>query len=49
MLEEPSIPTLAGIRKLDIIVAKGGQATVIDITIVTDNASLDHAHDMKVE
>ena len=46
VLVEPSIPTLAGIRKPDIIAAKGGQAMVIDVTIVADNASLNHAHDI---
>ena len=36
------LPTLEGIRKPAIIVAKNGQATVIDVTIVADNASLNH-------
>ena len=49
VLDEPWTPTLAGISKPDNIVAKSGLATVLDITYVADNASLNHSHDMKVE
>ena len=49
VLEEPSIPTDAGIRKPDIVAFRNGIAYVVDVTIVADNAVLDHAHLEKVK
>ena len=44
VLEEPSIPTEAGIRKPDVVAFRDGVAYVVSVTIVADNAVLDHAH-----
>ena len=41
---EPAIPTPAGIRKLDLVLVRDGDLTILDVTIVTDNADLDKAH-----
>ena len=41
---ETAIPTPAGIRKPDLVLACGGDLTILDLTIVADNADLDKAH-----
>lgn len=47
--QEPSIPTPAGLRRPDLIVYKPGLiATVMDVTVVSDNANLDESHEKKV-
>ena len=50
MLLEPTIPTLAGIRKPDLVVSQGGKAIVLDSTVVADAgaANLTTAYDRKV-
>ena len=44
---EPAIPTPAGIRKTDLVLACDGDLTILDVTIVADNADLDKAHHNK--
>ena len=46
---EPAIPTPAGIRRPDLVVSRGSAVTVIDVTIVADNADLARAHGSKWE
>ena len=50
VLLEPTIPTLAGIRKPDLVVSQGGKAIVLDSTVVADAgvANLTTAYDRKV-
>lgn len=47
---EPRIPTPAGIRVPDLVIRKGAEAFVIDVTIVADAgvAELSNAHKLKV-
>ena len=49
ILEEPLIPTEAGIRKPDIVAFCDGVAYVVDMTIVADNAVLNHDHLEKIK
>ena len=37
---EPGIPTLVGIQRPEVVVARGSAVTVLDVTIVADNADL---------
>ena len=46
---EPAIPTPAGIRKPDLVVARNSAVTVMDVTVVADNADLAQSHGMKCE
>ena len=46
---EPAIPTPAGIRKPDLVVAHGSAVTVLDVTIVAGNADLTQSHGRKCE
>ena len=46
---EPAIPTPAGIRRPDLVVARGSAVTVIDVTIVAHNADLARVHGSKCE
>ena len=46
---EPAIPTPAGTRRPDLVVARGSAVTVIDVTIVADNADMAQVHDSKCE
>ena len=46
---EPAIPTPAGIRKPDLVVARGSAVTVLDVTVVADNADLALSHGRKCE
>ena len=46
---EPAIPTPTGIRRPDLVVARGLAVTVIDVTIVADNADLARVHGSKCE
>ena len=50
VLLEPTIPTLAGIRKPDLVVSRQGKASVLDSTVVADAgvSSLATAYDRKV-
>ena len=48
VIEEPTILTIAGNRRPDLVVSRGNAAAVIDLTIVADNAQLDVVHDRKV-
>ena len=41
---EPAIPTPAGIRKPDLILVRDYDLTILDVTIVADNADLDKSH-----
>ena len=46
---EPAIPTPAGIRKPDLILVHDYDLTILDVTIVADNADLEQSHqDMQV-
>ena len=44
---EPAIPTPTGICRPDLVAAKDSAKTVLDVTIVADNADLSRAHDSK--
>ena len=44
---EPAIPTPAGIRKPDLVLVRGDNLTILDVTIVADNADLENAHHSK--
>ena len=44
---EPAIPTPAGIRKLDLILVRDYDLTILDVTIVADNADLEQSHQDK--
>ena len=46
---EPAIPTPAGIHKPVLVVARNSAVTVIDVTVVADNADLAQSHDKKCE
>ena len=46
---ESAIPTPAVIRKPDLVVAHGSAVTVLDVTIVADNADLTQSHGRKCE
>ena len=46
---EPAIPTPVGIRKPDLIVARGSAVIVLDVTVVADNADLALSHGRKCE
>ena len=46
---EPAIPTLAGIRKPNLLVSRGSAVTVLDVTVVADNADLALSHGRKCE
>ena len=46
---EPAIPTPAGICKPDLVVACGSAVTVLDVTVVADNADLALSHGWKCE
>ena len=46
---EPAIPTPAGIRKPDLVVSRGSAVTVLDVTVVADNADLALSHGRKCE
>lgn len=46
---EPVIPTPVGIRRLDLLVARGSAVTVLDIMIVADNVDLMRSYDSKCE
>ena len=46
---EPAIPTLAGIRKPDLVVARASAVIVLDVTVVADNADLALSHGRKCE
>ena len=46
---EPAIPTLAGIRKPDLVVSRGSAVTVLNITVVANNADLALSHGRKCE
>ena len=46
---EPAIPTPAGIRKPDLVVARNSAVTVMDVTVVADNADLAQSHGRKCE
>ena len=50
VLLEPIIPTLAGIRKPDLVVSRGGKALVLDSTVIADAGvgNLTTAYDRKV-
>ena len=37
---EPATPTLVGIQRHEVVVAHGSAVTVLDVTIVADNADL---------
>ena len=41
---EPAIQTPAGIRKPDLVLARDGDLTILDVTIIADNVDLDKAH-----
>ncbi len=49
VLEEPVIPTSAGIRKPDLVLVKDSAALIIDATICADNADLNAVHSRKVD
>ena len=49
MIREPAFFTPAGIRKPDLVVARGSAVTVLDATIVADNADLTQSHGRKCE
>ena len=44
---EPAIPTPAGIRKPDLILVRDCDLTILDVTIVADNADLEQSHQDK--
>ena len=44
---ELAIPTPAGIRRPDLVLDRGGKVTILDVTIVADNADLDECHNNK--
>ena len=44
---EPAIPTPAGIRKPDLILVRDYDLTILDVTIVADNADLEQSHQDK--
>ena len=46
---EPAIPTPAGIRKPDLVVSRDSAVTVLDVTVVADNADLAQSHGRKCE
>ena len=46
---ELAIPTPAGIRKPDLVVARSSPVTVLDVTVVADNADLAQSHGRKCE
>ena len=41
---EPAIPTPAGIQKPDLVLVRDYDLTILDVTIVADNADLEKAH-----
>ena len=47
-IKEPAIPTPAGLRKPDLLVATTTKSAVIDVQVVSDNADLSQAHVRKV-
>ena len=44
---EPAIPTPAGIRKPDLVLVRDCDLTILDVTIVADNADLEQSHQDK--
>ena len=49
-VREPTIPTLAGIRRPDFIFYHQDRSTyMLDVTVVSDNAVLQEVHDCKVQ
>ena len=46
---EPAIPTPVGIRKPNLVVSRGSAVTVLDVTVVADNADLALSHGQKCE
>ena len=44
---EPAIPTPAGIQKPDLILVRDCDLTILDVTIVADNADLEQSHQDK--
>lgn len=44
---EPSIVTLAGVRRPDLVIRNEGTVAVVDVQVVADNANLDEAHERK--
>nr|BAC82590.1 reverse transcriptase [Ciona intestinalis] len=46
---EPSIPTNIGLRRPDLVLAKGNIAFLVDATVVADNANMQLQHEAKVE
>ncbi len=44
VIQEPCIATDVGIRKPDLVISRDGEATIVDMTVVADNASLNDAH-----
>ena len=49
IIHKPAIPTPAGIHRPDLVVTHGSAVTVLDITIMADNADLAWGHDSKCE
>ena len=45
--QEPAIPTPAGIRKPNLVLDHSECVTILDVTIVADNADLDKCHNNK--
>ena len=44
---EPAIPTPAGIQRLDLVLVRNSDLTILDVTIIADNADLEKTHNDK--
>ena len=44
---EPAIPTPAGIQRPDLVPVRNSNLTILDVTIVADNADLEKTHNNK--
>ena len=44
---EPAIPTSAGVRRLDLLLVRNSDLTILDVTIVADNSDLEKTHNYK--
>ena len=44
---EPAIPTPAGIQRPDLVPVRNSNLTILDVTIVADNADLEKTHNDK--
>ncbi|CAH3023535.1 unnamed protein product [Porites evermanni] len=44
---EPAIPTPAGVQRLDLVLVRNSDLTILDVTIVADNADLEKTYNYK--